>query len=197
MVGSQPDLAGFQTAVIQHFQHHTVHPLRFLQNCGEIFFPFLLSNAGLQSLGVAVDNGKRGFQFVGDIGNQLAAVFLSILGEFQRCLQLLIIIDQLPPVLLLPFQDRFQGMGFLPVGKMPDGRISGHSVNKHFQGVRDVALDGPQDQPQGHRHQSKGYQIGGNHSKGGILHGPAANRQGIQTNLRIIVNFAGEDHDTV
>ena len=54
----------------------------------------------LQPLCVAVDDGKGGFQLVGDVGGHLAAVLLRCLGIFQRSGQAVdLIYTDMPPVL--------------------------------------------------------------------------------------------------
>ena len=69
----QVRVLGFQLRKCEQPAHQLVHALRLVETHAEILFPhlFLLAEPVLKSLRIALNQGYRGFQLMGDIRDEL------------------------------------------------------------------------------------------------------------------------------
>ena len=211
-VPGQLHAARLQTAQIQHFQHHVVHPFGFGEDDFQIFLPFFLSDMLLQSLGIAVDDGQGCFQLVGDVGGHLPPVFLRLFGVAEGGAQtgdLVFSVSQrllrgavvIPQCLQLRYLRRAVAQG----GQM--GPAVGNTPVDFVQGLGQLPeKEAAQGQTE-HQYQCGGKQIdaaeisGGDQQGSGLYrrhHGEVAVRPGLVGGMviarHIPVGAAAEDH---
>ena len=107
-----------QPGQVQKLQHHAVHPLRLAANGGQVLLPLVLGDVLLQPLGVAVNHRQGGFQLVGHVAGEGAAVLLGGFGIGEGLVEPLNLVLLLPPRSPVGLELLLKFVAFLPAAHL-------------------------------------------------------------------------------